>query len=456
MCRARTSASTRLSDLGHRLAAKFERERDVAPHRATRQERALLEDHGDVAIARRDSGDVAPVNQHSAALHGGEPGDRPQQRRLAAARRSDDRNELPVGDVEVHTVQRDHAAGADRRLVENDRCHRAQPRSVRSPDVSCALTPSTHPSSSITPDRLAAATWGSNCSRSSSPRSRPRNHVANVGNLASIAHRLARHGAGHDRRPDLGDHHLPGASRWEPQTGGERPDVHTIRNRRRSRSSTGMPSRLWLPTAPAPSNCHDEKGRRPRRRRTASTSRHSGGWPPEGTGLVVVRQCSTCRRGGATPERAGTVADHRRCSAAANSKRLLPLRSSSTIESARSVHMACQGWPRQPSARAGTGGVAEREVDADERGRVTGRLDDRRQPARRSGPGGRVLHGERLSRRRSPTRSSPLRPSVPSGHSSRRPRSDRTTRRGPSEPDAGALRRARSRRPRNGARRRRP
>ena len=38
-----------------------------------------------------------------------------------------------------------------------------------------------------------------------------------------------------------------------------------------------MPSRLWLPTAPAPRSCHDENGRAPAARRTRSTARNSAG-----------------------------------------------------------------------------------------------------------------------------------------------------------------------------------
>ena len=42
-----------------------------------------------------------------------EPGDHPQRRRLAAARRADEHDELALGDLEVEVTDRDHIAAVD-------------------------------------------------------------------------------------------------------------------------------------------------------------------------------------------------------------------------------------------------------------------------------------------------------------------------------------------------------
>ena len=69
----------------------------------------LLEHESDVALlgvgAARAVLDEPATDAHLAAIGGGEPGDDAQQRRLAAPARSDEREQLAVGDVEIDVDQ---------------------------------------------------------------------------------------------------------------------------------------------------------------------------------------------------------------------------------------------------------------------------------------------------------------------------------------------------------------
>ena len=65
-------------------------------------------------------GDVPAVDQHPAAVGPVEAGDRPQRRRLAAARRAEQGEELAAGDVEVEPVERDDRAVAAGQPVQPD------------------------------------------------------------------------------------------------------------------------------------------------------------------------------------------------------------------------------------------------------------------------------------------------------------------------------------------------
>ena len=70
-------------------------------HRHVRVERVVLEHHRDVAVLGRHVVDDAPADLDLAAGDRLEPGDHAQQRRLAAARRTDQHAELAVGDLDV-------------------------------------------------------------------------------------------------------------------------------------------------------------------------------------------------------------------------------------------------------------------------------------------------------------------------------------------------------------------
>ena len=83
-------------DLGLRGAARLQAVAEVLAHGHVRVERVGLEDHGDVAAARREVGHVAVADRDRAVRDLLEPGDHPQQRRLAAARRADEHEELAV------------------------------------------------------------------------------------------------------------------------------------------------------------------------------------------------------------------------------------------------------------------------------------------------------------------------------------------------------------------------
>ena len=88
-----------LLDLRH-----LQRERHVLAHGHVRVERVVLEDHRDVAVLRRLAVDDVVADPQLAVGDVLEPGDHPQRRRLAAAGRADEDQELAVGDVEVELL----------------------------------------------------------------------------------------------------------------------------------------------------------------------------------------------------------------------------------------------------------------------------------------------------------------------------------------------------------------
>ena len=65
-------------------------ERDVRRHRAPRQQRGVLEGDGDLAVAPQLAGSSPSIDDRAGGRRL-EPGDDPQQRRLPAARRADER-----------------------------------------------------------------------------------------------------------------------------------------------------------------------------------------------------------------------------------------------------------------------------------------------------------------------------------------------------------------------------
>ena len=91
-------------DLGLRAAGDLEREAEVLAHGHVRVERVGLEDHGDVARARRQVVDHPAADADLAAGDLLEPRDHAQRRGLAAAGGADQRDELAVGDLEVDAV----------------------------------------------------------------------------------------------------------------------------------------------------------------------------------------------------------------------------------------------------------------------------------------------------------------------------------------------------------------
>ena len=110
--RSRSAAASLdpLGPLGLRHPLDLEVEADVLADGHVRVERVGLEHHGDVAVLRRHVGDVTVADADRAVVDRFEPGEHPQRRRLAAARRSDEDEELAVVDVQIEVV--------DSRVVE--------------------------------------------------------------------------------------------------------------------------------------------------------------------------------------------------------------------------------------------------------------------------------------------------------------------------------------------------
>ena len=75
---------------------------DVVPHRHVREQRVVLEDHADGALLRRKIDSLSPVeprplaHQDPAGIGPVQAGDAAQHRGLAAARRADERQRLPL------------------------------------------------------------------------------------------------------------------------------------------------------------------------------------------------------------------------------------------------------------------------------------------------------------------------------------------------------------------------
>ena len=97
--------------LGH--PAHLEAVADVLTHAHVRVQRVALEDHRDVAMPRCQVGDVTAADGDVAARDLLQPRDRAEQRRLPAARRADERDELSIADFERDVIDRDHIAGED-------------------------------------------------------------------------------------------------------------------------------------------------------------------------------------------------------------------------------------------------------------------------------------------------------------------------------------------------------
>ena len=91
-------------DLARRESAHAQAEGNVLGHRTMREERIGLEDHRHVAPVHRRLGDVRAGDEDAAFVGRLEAGDDAQRRRLAAAARTKQREQLPRGDGEVDAV----------------------------------------------------------------------------------------------------------------------------------------------------------------------------------------------------------------------------------------------------------------------------------------------------------------------------------------------------------------
>ena len=93
-----------------RSRSHAEAERDVLEHRHVAEERVVLKHEPDAALARLPVRRVLAVEQHAALVGRFEPGNDAQQRRLAAARRAEQRHELARAHLEADVAQGREAA----------------------------------------------------------------------------------------------------------------------------------------------------------------------------------------------------------------------------------------------------------------------------------------------------------------------------------------------------------
>jgi hypothetical protein len=109
-----------LHELQHRLDALLDRalghavapqaEGDVVPHREVREQRVGLEHHVERALVGHQPGDVLALEQYASRGRRLEAREHAQQRRLAAARRAEQGEDLAFGDVDADVVDGDGAA----------------------------------------------------------------------------------------------------------------------------------------------------------------------------------------------------------------------------------------------------------------------------------------------------------------------------------------------------------
>jgi len=100
-------------DLRLRGLAQFESERHVFVHGHVRIQRVVLENHRDVAVFRCDVVDESVADVEFAFGDLFQSGDHAQSRRLAAAGRPDEYDELLVRDIKIEFLNRDHVFVVD-------------------------------------------------------------------------------------------------------------------------------------------------------------------------------------------------------------------------------------------------------------------------------------------------------------------------------------------------------
>ena len=113
-------------DLRLRRAANLQAVAEVLADGHVRVERVRLEDHRDVAVPRLQVGHVAAADRDAPVGRVLEPRHDAQERRLAAAGRADEDEELAVGDLERHVVECDDVPCEAFREIGQGNCrHRA-------------------------------------------------------------------------------------------------------------------------------------------------------------------------------------------------------------------------------------------------------------------------------------------------------------------------------------------
>ena len=107
-------------------------ERQVLFHGHVRVQRVVLEDHGDVAVLRRQVVHHPLTDGDGATGDLLQAGDRPQRGRLAASGRTDEHHELALLHLKVQVVERLDAALVNLvHVVEDDLCHGGTPSLYR-------------------------------------------------------------------------------------------------------------------------------------------------------------------------------------------------------------------------------------------------------------------------------------------------------------------------------------
>ena len=128
---SRAASLTRLLDLLLVHLLQLQAEADVVVDAEVGVERVALEDHGDVAVARRHVVDDPVADLQLALRDLLEPGHHPQRGRLAAPGRADQNEELAVLDTQVQIVDRPRSVGIDlRHSLECDPRHGADYKQV--------------------------------------------------------------------------------------------------------------------------------------------------------------------------------------------------------------------------------------------------------------------------------------------------------------------------------------
>ena len=107
-----------LADLGLRPLAHRQPERDVVAHGHVLEGGVVLEDEADVPLLRRERGRVLAGDQDLALVRPLEPGDDPEQGRLAGAARPEQRGERAAFDLERDVVEGDEVAEALRDVAD--------------------------------------------------------------------------------------------------------------------------------------------------------------------------------------------------------------------------------------------------------------------------------------------------------------------------------------------------
>ncbi len=101
-----------LADLGLRALADLQAERDVVAHGHVLEGRVVLEDEADAAVLGGHRRHGLAGEQHLAAVGGLEPGEHPQERRLAAPGRAEEGGQRSVGNAQRDVVEGEEAVEA--------------------------------------------------------------------------------------------------------------------------------------------------------------------------------------------------------------------------------------------------------------------------------------------------------------------------------------------------------